>query len=114
MGWGPTKGPAEEDRAMPLNDAPLVASLPAHDLERAKRWYEQRLGLAPVQDLGPAGQLYQTGGTAWIIYETPAAGSGKHTLGGWVVPDVEASMRELQAKGVSFEEYAMGDAGPTT
>jgi catechol 2,3-dioxygenase-like lactoylglutathione lyase family enzyme len=99
---------------MPLNDAPLIASLPAHDIERAKRWYEEKLGLTPVQDLAAAGQLYHTGGTPWIIYQTPSAGTGKHTLGGWVVPDVEASMRELKARGVTFEDYAMGDAGPTT
>ena len=79
---------------MPLNDAPLIASLPAHDIERAKRWYEAKLGLTPIMDLGNAGQLYRTGGISWIIYQTPSAGTGKHTLGGWVVPDVEASMRE--------------------
>jgi catechol 2,3-dioxygenase-like lactoylglutathione lyase family enzyme len=99
---------------MPLNDAPLIASLPAHDIERAKRWYQEKLGLSPTMDLGAAGQLYKTGGTPWIIYQTPSAGTGKHTLGGWIVPDVEASMRELRASGVTFEDYAMGDEGPTT
>ena len=99
---------------MPLSDAPLIASLPAHDIERAKRWYSEKLGLTPIMDLGDAGQLYRTGGISWIIYQTPSAGTGKHTLGGWVVSDVEASMRELRASGVTFEDYAMGDAGPTT
>ena len=39
---------------MPLGDAPLIASLPAHDIERAKRWYDEKLGLTPIMDLGPA------------------------------------------------------------
>ncbi len=99
---------------MALTDAPLFASLPAHDIERAVRWYQDKLGLTPIMDLGPAGQLYRTGGALWIIYQTPSAGTAKHTLGGWIVPDVEAAMRDLRAKGVTFEDYAMGDQGPTT
>jgi catechol 2,3-dioxygenase-like lactoylglutathione lyase family enzyme len=99
---------------MPLSDAPLIASLPAHDIERAKRWYEEKLGLTPILDLGRAGQLYRSGTSQWIIYPTPSAGTAKHTLGGWLVPDIDAAMRELRAKGVTFEDYAMGDEGPTT
>jgi hypothetical protein len=65
-------------------------------------------------DLGVAGQLYRTGGTNWLIYQTPSAGTAKNTLGGWVVPDIDEAMRELRAKGVVFEDYALGDQGPTT
>jgi catechol 2,3-dioxygenase-like lactoylglutathione lyase family enzyme len=99
---------------MSLNDAPFFASLPAHDIERAKRWYEEKLGLTPIQDLGVAGQLYNSGGFQWLIYQTPSAGTGKHTVGGFVVPDIDATMRELRANGVTFEDYALGDKGPTT
>jgi hypothetical protein len=49
-----------------------------------------------------------------LVYQTPSAGTGKHTLGSWVVPDLDAAMRDLRAKGVTFEDYAMGDEGPTT
>jgi catechol 2,3-dioxygenase-like lactoylglutathione lyase family enzyme len=99
---------------MSLSDAPLFASLPAHDIERAIRWYEEKLGLTPIMDLGVAGQLYQSGGTPWMIYQTPSAGTGQHTLGGWVVANIDDTMRELRAKGVTFEDYALGDLGPTT
>ena len=99
---------------MTLADAPLVANLPAHDIERAMRWYEEKLGLTPIMDLGPGGQLYRTGGSLWLIYQTPSAGTGKHTLASFVVPDIEAAMRDLRAKGVTFEEYALGDEGPNT
>jgi catechol 2,3-dioxygenase-like lactoylglutathione lyase family enzyme len=99
---------------MRLTDAPFITTLPAHDIERAVRWYEEKLGLTPIMDLGASGQLYRTGGSQWIIYQTPSAGTGKHTLGGWVVPDIDAAMRDLRAKGVTFEDYAMGDEGPTT
>ena len=99
---------------MPLSDAPLFASLPAHDIERAVRWYGDKLGLTPIMDLGQAGQLYRTGGSLWIIYQTPSAGTAKHTLASWIVSDLEAAMQELRAKGVAFEDYALGDQGPTT
>ena len=99
---------------MSLTDAPMVPSLPAHDIERAMRWYEEKLGLTPIMDLGVAGQAYVSGATRWLIYQTPSAGTAKHTLGGWVVPNIDDAMRELRAKGVTFEDYAMGDQGPTT
>jgi predicted enzyme related to lactoylglutathione lyase len=99
---------------MSLKDKPMFASLPAHDIDRAKRWYEEKLELTPMLDLGDGGLLYNTGGSQWLIYQTPAAGTGKQTVGGFVVPDIDETMRELRAKGVTFEDYAMGDQGPTT
>jgi len=99
---------------MSLADAPFVATLPAHDIERAKRWYQEKLGLTPIMDLGVSGQLYRTDGTLWLLYQSPSAGTGKHTLGGWTVPDIDAAMAELRSKGVTFEEYDMGEEGPTT
>jgi catechol 2,3-dioxygenase-like lactoylglutathione lyase family enzyme len=99
---------------MDLSDARLFASIPAHDIERAMRWYEEKLGLRPAMDLGVSGQLYQTGGVLWLIYQTPSAGTGKHTLAGWVVPNIDDAMRDLRARGVVFEDYDMGDQGPTT
>ena len=105
---------AEEENVMSLTDAPMTASLPAHDLARAMRWYDEKLGLTPVIDLGQGGQLYVSGGSRFIIYETPFAGTGKHTLAGWTVPDLESAMQELKARGVTFMDLAMGDQGPTT
>ena len=99
---------------MNLSDARLFATIPALDIGRAMGWYEEKLGLSPVQDLGVSGQLYQSGGVFWMIYQTPSAGTGKHTLVGWVVPNIDDAMRDLRAKGVVFEDYDMGDQGPTT
>ena len=99
---------------MDLSTAPLFASIPAQDIGRAMRWYEEKLGLRSQMDLGVSGQLYQSGGVNWPMYETPSAGTGKHTLAGWVVPNIDDAMRDMRAKGVVFEEYDMGDQGPTT
>ena len=99
---------------MSLATAPLYAAVPAHDIERARRWYEEKLGVKPERDLGPGGLLYGGGGTQWILYQTPFAGTGKHTLGGWIVDDLAKTMTDLRGRGVTFEDYAMGDQGPTT
>jgi catechol 2,3-dioxygenase-like lactoylglutathione lyase family enzyme len=97
-----------------LSDAPIFPTLPAHDIERAKAWYKDKLGLTPIRDLGVGGQLYSSGKALFVIYPTPFAGTGKHTLAGWVVADLDKEMAELRAKGVKFEDYAMGDQGPNT
>ena len=81
---------------MSLAAAPFFPSLPAKDLDRAKRWYEEKLGLTHVMDLGWGGLVYQSGGSNWIIYQTPSAGTAKNTALGIV------------------EEYALGDQGPNT
>jgi catechol 2,3-dioxygenase-like lactoylglutathione lyase family enzyme len=96
-----------------LDNAPIFASIPAKDMARAARWYEEKLGLTPILDLGPNGLVYRTAKTRFVLYPTPYAGTGKHTLAGWVVDDIDSTMTELRARGVEFEEYD-GTDGPKT
>ena len=93
---------------------PMFASVPAKDFGRAKRWYEEKLGLTPVTDMGPGGAVYAPGGVPFTIYETEFAGTGKHTIATFVVDDIDKAMAEMRATGVVFEDYAMGDKGPNT
>ena len=99
---------------MDLSNARLVANIPAQDIERAMRWYQEKLGLRPTMDLGVASQLYQSGGVYWLIYQTSAAGTGKHTVASWVVPSIDDAMGDMRSQGVVFEDYDMGEQGPTT
>lgn len=99
---------------MDLSNARLVANIPAQDIERAMRWYQEKLGLRPTMDLGVAGQLYQSRGVYWLMYQTSAAGTGKHTVASWVVPSIDDAMSDMRSKGVVFEDYDMGEQGPTT
>jgi catechol 2,3-dioxygenase-like lactoylglutathione lyase family enzyme len=96
-----------------LDNAPIYASIPAKDGERARRWYKDKLGLEPAIDLGPNGLVYKTNVTRFVLYQTPYAGTGKHTLAGWVVDDIDATVAELRGRGVVFEEYD-GTNGPKT
>ena len=53
----------------------LHAYIPAKDLERARRFYEGKVGLKP-RDVTPAGVFYEfAGGTACFLYTTAGAGS---------------------------------------
>lgn len=96
-----------------LDDAPIYSSIPARDIDRARRWYEEKLGLTPILDISPNGLVYKTSNTRFVVYPTEYAGTGKHTLAGWVVPDIDATVRDLRGRGVVFEDFD-GTNGPKT
>jgi hypothetical protein len=93
---------------------PIYPNLAASDIERAKRWYADKLDLNPTMDLGVGGLLYMSGGAPFLLYQTESAGTARNTVAAWVVDDLVKVMAELRARGVVFEDYAMGDTGPTT
>jgi predicted enzyme related to lactoylglutathione lyase len=91
-----------------LREHPIHAVIPATDLERARAFYADKLGLTPTRE-EPAGLVYVTPGGAWFrLYRTPYAGTAQHTIAGWEVEDLEAEVAELKASGVVFEEYHAG------
>jgi predicted enzyme related to lactoylglutathione lyase len=84
----------------------VAAMLPAQDLERAKAFYRDKLGLTPSQDMGEAGIIYQlAGGGGFVLYVTSGKPSGTHTQLAFEVQDVEQATKDLKAKGVRLEEY---------
>jgi predicted enzyme related to lactoylglutathione lyase len=90
-----------------LQKSPMYAYLPAKDVARARKFYEQQLGFTPAQEKF-GGVLYQfAGGTACFLYPTPNAGSSKASQAFWQVDDIEREVAELKAKGVKFEDYDM-------
>jgi catechol 2,3-dioxygenase-like lactoylglutathione lyase family enzyme len=82
------------------------ATIPAKDLEGTRKFYEDVLGLEVVME-NPAGISYRSGDSFLNLYPTEFAGTAQHTLGGFLVKDVEAAVADLRAKGVTFEEYDM-------
>lgn len=82
-----------------------AAALPAQDLERAKAFYRDKLGLTPTQE-DPGGLMYSlAAGTGFGVFPSSGKPSGTHTQMGIEVEDVEGAVKDLQAKGVKFEEY---------
>jgi catechol 2,3-dioxygenase-like lactoylglutathione lyase family enzyme len=80
-------------------------TLPAADLDRAKKFYSEKLGLAPATE-SEGGIFYElAGGTRFILYPTPDPKRGGHTQIGFTTNDIEAEVAELRSRGVVFEEY---------
>jgi predicted enzyme related to lactoylglutathione lyase len=94
-----------EERLM-LRTAPIRAYIPASDVSRARKFYEQTVGLMPKEEYS-GGVIYECGGTDVFMYPTRNAGTSKASQAYWQVDDVEAEVAELKARGVVFEEYDM-------
>ena len=87
-----------------LADGRVATRLPAQDLERARRFYAEKLGLEPVEER-PGGLRYRCRDSEFVVFQSTGAASGDHTQMAWEVDDIEATMRELRERGVVFEEY---------
>lgn len=87
-----------------LGKAKVAARLPAKDLDRARAFYSEKLGLDPVEQR-EGGLRYVCATGEFAIFISAGAQSGTHTQMGWEVEDIEATVRELRGRGVKFEEY---------
>jgi len=91
-----------------LNAGKVEANIPAGDIERARAFYADKLGLTPIGEPVPGYLRYETaGGTAFNVYQTEYAGTAGHTIAQIHVDDVEKEVGDLEAKGVDFEVYDM-------
>jgi predicted enzyme related to lactoylglutathione lyase len=91
-----------------LNYSKVTANIPAGDIMRARDFYADKLGLTPATELPGEVLIYRTaGGTEFQVYRTEYAGQAGHTIAQWHVADIESEVRDLKAKGVSFEVYDM-------
>ena len=90
-----------------LSDATVTANIPAADLGRAKQFYADMLGLTPDRE-GTGGLVYRTeAGSVFFVYETQYAGMAGHTIAQLHVDDLDVEVKELQARGMTFEHYDM-------
>jgi catechol 2,3-dioxygenase-like lactoylglutathione lyase family enzyme len=91
------------------------------DLETARRFYEDTLGLEVSMEHGLL-TLHLAGGRDTLVYEKPDFAPATYTILNFPVEDVETAVDELVAGGVSFERYdgfeqddkgiSRGDDGP--
>lgn len=89
-----------------LKDQQVGAVLPAQDIARARAFYSEKLGLEPENPDAEDNLQYRCGdGTGFFIYQTANAGTAKNTQMGWTVSDLAATVAELRAQGVTFEDY---------
>jgi catechol 2,3-dioxygenase-like lactoylglutathione lyase family enzyme len=87
-----------------FEDSKVAARIPVQNLQRARAFYAEKLGLEPSEER-PGGLLYRCGEREFVLLESAGDGSGDHTQMGWEVEDIEATVEWLRARGVVFEEY---------
>ena len=81
------------------------ATLPASDLGRARKFYEETLGLKVVEEK-ESGIAFDTGGGSQVaIYPSGSGGTNQATAAEFEVADLDVEMKDLRGKGVTFEEY---------
>lgn len=89
-----------------LGEAPVGMNIPVKNAQESKRFYEDVLAATPIS-VNETDIVYQTGNTFFAIYETQQVGKAGHTLGTFVVDDLDATIEGLRDRGVAFEDYDM-------
>jgi catechol 2,3-dioxygenase-like lactoylglutathione lyase family enzyme len=89
-----------------LGDKDAIATAAVKDIETARRFYEDKLGLAPLRPESHGVITYKTGGSSLVVYTSQFAGTNQATTVTWSVgKDFDAILQSLQSKGVTFEHY---------
>jgi catechol 2,3-dioxygenase-like lactoylglutathione lyase family enzyme len=87
-----------------LKNAPVIPYIPVRDLARARRFYEEKVGLEPGEEIA-GGLVYRCGGAPIFMYVSQGAGTSRASQAFWSVDDVPAEVAALRARGVVFEDY---------
>lgn len=90
-----------------LKDRDAIATVAVKDLDAARQFYEDKLGLKPVQDGEEMGVVtYESGGSSLLVYTSQFAGTNQATTVTWSVgSDFDDIVGSLRSKGVAFEHY---------
>lgn len=90
-----------------LKDARIVPYIPVANVARARRFYEEKIGLVAREEYA-GGVIYECGDGSWVfMYPSAGAGTSRASTAFWAVDDVVAEVAALRKKGVVFEEYDM-------
>jgi catechol 2,3-dioxygenase-like lactoylglutathione lyase family enzyme len=88
-----------------LAERRVHATLPVEDLDRARAFYEDKLGFRPYS-IQPTSVMYRASeGTLFAISKGVALSTGAHTQMGFTTTDLEADVADARSRGVVFEEY---------
>ena len=88
-----------------LSESVVTTMLPVRDMERARAFYESRLGLKPG-GLRPDGKfVYAVGGSTLALFPKPEGTKADHTAVSFRVDDIGAAIAALERAGVVFEDY---------
>jgi catechol 2,3-dioxygenase-like lactoylglutathione lyase family enzyme len=86
-----------------LENGRVATRLPAQDLDRAREFYAEKLGLEPA-DERPGGLLYRPAGGEFALFQSAGTSPGTFTQMAWEVDNIQATVAELKQRGVEFEQ----------
>ena len=89
-----------------LKNGRVATRIPVKNLERARAFYSEKLGLDPAEER-PGGLRYECADSEFVLFESAGAASGDHTQMAFDVDDFDAAVAELQSRGVSFDEFGV-------
>jgi catechol 2,3-dioxygenase-like lactoylglutathione lyase family enzyme len=88
-----------------LAQATVSCILPVKDMPRARRFYEQSLGLEAVGAKADGKFVYRVGATELALFPRDEGTRATHTALSFRVADIGAAIRALEARGVVFADY---------
>jgi catechol 2,3-dioxygenase-like lactoylglutathione lyase family enzyme len=88
-----------------LKGSPVTTILPVVDVQRAQRFYEEKLGLGPGRAGGNGDVVFESAGALLALSPRPEPTTATHTALSFEVDDVAREVRELEGRGVRFEDY---------
>lgn len=92
-----------------LEHSKFFATVAVNDIQQAKVFYGDKLGLTQVAE-NPRGVTYETGGGNLFVHQSPSAGSSQASVATWELDEIDDVVKDLKAKGVVFETYDMPGA----
>lgn len=93
-----------------LNNNKAVATIAVKDIEAARKFYGQTLGLKELNRMGDEFVEYESGDSSINVYHSDFAGTNKATSMTWSVGnEVDNVVRELKSKNIQFEHYDLPD-----
>lgn len=93
-----------------LTQSPLTTVVPVMNMQRAREFYERKLGLKAKGSMPDGGVLYSCGnGSSLELYPKPGGTKADHTVASFEVDNIESEIRSLESNGVVFEDYNQPD-----
>ena len=91
---------------MSLAAARVETRLPAQDLDRARRWYAEKLDLLPAEERD-GGLRYVCAAGVFCLFASTGSSDATFTQMAFNVDDIEATMAQMRGRGVVFEEFGI-------
>jgi catechol 2,3-dioxygenase-like lactoylglutathione lyase family enzyme len=105
FGARPAPGPRNRDDSLSGVLDEIIGFAPAVDLDRARAFYRDALGLA-VTDESPFAVVFRVGGTMLRVTKVDQVARAPYTILGWQTDDIEREIRALTERGVAFLRFA--------